>query len=146
MKILVAIDGSEQALAAARHALHLNKAGLQASYVLATVQEPAYDIETMLTPNAGSFEKKNGVVGARVLKRAEAMFDAANVPFVRDIAFGEAVPQLLELVQRHGCDSIIMGARGMGFLRSALMGSVSDGVLHSSSHAVVTIVRQPASH
>ena len=142
MKILVAVDGSEQALAAVRHALHLKQAGLQASFVLATVQAPVYGIETMLTPNAGPFEKMSGVVGARILKSAEALFDAAKVPFVRDIAFGEPVPALLELVERHQCDSIIMGARGMGFMRSALMGSVSDGVLHSSSQVTVTIVKQ----
>lgn len=142
MKILVAVDGSEQALAAVRHALHLREAGLQAIFVLATVQAPAYVIELVLTPNAGPFERMSGVVGARVLKGAEALFDAAKVPFTRDIAFGETVPALLELVQRHACDSIIMGARGMGFLRNALMGSVSGGVLHSSSPVIVTIVKQ----
>lgn len=83
----------------------------------------------------------SGIVGARLLKSAEALFDAANVPFSRAIAFGDPAPQLQALAQRHGCDGIVMGARGMGFLRSALMGSVSAAVLHSSSTIPVTIVK-----
>ena len=42
MKILLPVDGSEPALDAVRHALHLRREGLKASFVLATVQEPAY--------------------------------------------------------------------------------------------------------
>ena len=41
MKLLVAVDGSEQALEAARHALRLREAGLKAEIVLAAVQEPS---------------------------------------------------------------------------------------------------------
>ena len=39
MKILLPINGSEPALEAVRHALHLLSEGLRASFVLATVQE-----------------------------------------------------------------------------------------------------------
>jgi nucleotide-binding universal stress UspA family protein len=44
------------------------------------------------------------------------------------------------MAERHGCDAIILGARGLGTLRSALMGSVSQGVL-KASRLPVTIVK-----
>lgn len=52
MRILVPVDGSDAALGAGRHALHLRHAGLQASFVLATVQEPTYVYQMMLAPDA----------------------------------------------------------------------------------------------
>jgi nucleotide-binding universal stress UspA family protein len=52
MKILVPVDGSEPALDAVRHALRLRRAGLQASFVLATVQEPTFLYEMFLAPDA----------------------------------------------------------------------------------------------
>ena len=50
MKILLPVDGSSAALNAVRHALDLQREGLRASFVLATVQEPTYVIEMMLAP------------------------------------------------------------------------------------------------
>jgi nucleotide-binding universal stress UspA family protein len=144
MKILVPVDGSAHALDAVRHALRLRQEGLNAAFVLATVQEPTYVYERVLAPDAEVLERISGAVGARALAAAEALFDAAGVPYEREIGSGEPAPALIELAQRHGCNAIIMGARGLGALRSALMGSVSQGVLHAST-LPVTIVKHAGS-
>lgn len=140
MKILVPVDGSEPALDAVRHALKLKRAGLKASFVLATVQEPIYAYEMMLAPDAEVLERVTGAVGSRALEGAEALFKAAGEPFEREIASGFAANTLVEVAERHGCDAIVMGARGLGALRSALLGSVSQAVLHVSK-VPVTIVK-----
>ena len=70
MKILVPVDGSEPALDAVRHALHLRREGLQTSFVLATVQEPTYTYEMMLAPDAGVFERLV-LVALGLLRNAE---------------------------------------------------------------------------
>ena len=88
MKILLPIDGSEAALDAVRHALHLQREGLRASFVLATVQEAIYAFEMMLAPNADVLERVTGAVGARALKSAEALFEAAGLAFEREIGSG----------------------------------------------------------
>jgi nucleotide-binding universal stress UspA family protein len=85
-------------------------------------------------------ERVTGAVGSRALAGAEALFKAAGVAYEREIGSGEPVPALIEMAERHGCDAIILGARGLGALRSALMGSVSQGVLHAST-LPVTIVK-----
>ncbi len=140
MKILVAVDGSEHALAAARHALRLKREGLRASFVLATVQEPTFMYEMILAPSADVLERMSGAVGSRGLKDAEVLFEAAGESYEREIGSGLPAPTLVETAQRYGCEAIIMGARGMGALRSALLGSVSQAVLHASN-VPVTIVR-----
>ena len=143
MKILVPVDGSELALDAVHHALRLREEGLNAAFLLATVQEPVLLYEVVLAPDAAVLERVSGAVGSRALAGAEALFDAAGVPFEREIGSGEPAPTLIEMSQRHGCDAIILGARGLGVLRSALLGSVSQGVLHASK-LPVTVVKHTA--
>jgi nucleotide-binding universal stress UspA family protein len=141
MKILVPVDGSEPALQAVQHALHLKRCGLQARFVLATVQEPTYVYEMVLAPDAEVLERVTGAVGGRALEAAEALFRQAGVEFEREIGSGDPAQTLLEIAGRFGCEAIIMGARGWGVLRSALLGSVSQAVLHASG-LPVTIVKQ----
>lgn len=140
MKILVPVDGSELALDAVRHALHLLRNGLQASFVLATVQEPTFMYEMILAPDAEVLDRVTGAVGSRALDGAQALFKQAGVPVESEIGSGEPAPTLIEMAQRHGCEAIIMGARGLGGLRAALLGSVSRAVLHASQ-VPVTIVK-----
>jgi nucleotide-binding universal stress UspA family protein len=140
MKILLAVDSSELALDAVRHALHLHREGLKTSFVLATVQEPTYLYEMVLAPDADVLERVSGAVGSRALQGAEALFNAAGVHFDREIGSGDPAQTLIEIAERHGCEVIILGARGLGALRSALLGSVSLAVLHASK-VPVTIVK-----
>lgn len=141
MKILVCVDGSAPALAAVRHALDLRREGLQVGFVLATVQEPTYVYEMMLAPSVETLERLSGAAGGHALEDAEALFEAAGVRFEREIGSGAPAQTLLEIAERYGCQTIIMGARGMGALRGALLGSVSQGVLQASA-VPVTIVKQ----
>ena len=140
MKILVPVDGSQLALDAVRHALQLKGEGLKASFVLATVQEPTYMYEMVLAPDAEVLERVSGAVGSRALEGAEALFKAAGESYEREIASGFPATALIEVAERYGCEAIVMGARGHGALRSALLGSVSQAVLHASK-VPVTIVK-----
>lgn len=141
MKILLPVDGSKHALAAVRYALRLRQEGLNATFVLATVQDPTYLYERLLAPDASVLERMSGAVGSRALAGAEALFHAAGVAFDREIGSGEPAPTLVEMAELQGCDAIILGARGLGTLRSVLLGSVSQGVLQAS-RLPVTVVKQ----
>lgn len=140
MKILVAVDGSDHALDAVRHALALHRDGLRASFLLATVQEPTYVYEMVLAPGADVLERLAGTVGSRALAAAQALFDTAGVRCESEIGSGLPAPTLIETAERHGCDAMILGARGMGALRGALLGSVSQAVV-SGAKLPVTIVK-----
>lgn len=140
MKLLVAVDGSQQALEAARHALRLCAAGLNAEFVLATVQEPTF-LEMVLPPTSDVLERVTGAVGHRALKGAEALLRAAGVPFEHEIGSGEVAPTLLSIAQTRGCDGIVLGARGLGAVRGALLGSVSQAILQAAT-VPVTVVRR----
>lgn len=59
------------------------------------------------------------------MEGAQSLLKEAGVPFEREIGSGDPASTLIEIAERHGCEAIIlgargMGARGMGALRSAL--------------------------
>jgi nucleotide-binding universal stress UspA family protein len=133
LKILIPVDGSEQAFDAVRHALYLYREGLRASFVLAAVQAPIYGFEMMLPADASLVDRLSGAMGERALAEAEILLNAAGSIFEREIGSGEPAPVLLDIAERWGCAAIIMGARGRGALRSALLGSVSQAILQSAT-------------
>ena len=142
MKILLPLDGSEPALEAVRHALHLVREGLNARFVLANVQEPTYLYEMVLAPDAEVLERVSGSAGAHALEAGEALLKEAGIEYEREIASGDPAHTLVDIVERYGCEAVIMGARGMGRMRRAMLGSVSHEMLHAAP-VPVTIVKMP---
>ena len=140
MKILIPLDGSTLALDAVHHALNLHSNGLHASFVLATVQEPDTMYDMLMVPDAEARESVHQALGAQALAAAEAMFTAAGAAFEREVRAGYPATMLIEIAEDYGCDAIIIAANGKGTLRSALLGSVSQAILHTST-LPVTIVK-----
>ena len=140
MKFLIPLDGSELALDAVRYAVRLVHAGLHASFVLANVEEPAGVVGLLMMPDALAREEVNQHVGKEALAAGAALLEAAGASFEREVRTGYAKPALIDIAECYGCDAIIMGARGAGAVRGALLGSVSQAVLHSSK-IPVTIVQ-----
>lgn len=145
MKILLPVDGSEHSLNAVRYAIRLVQEGLSASFVLLNVQEPTYLYEMVLAPDADVLERVTGAAGSHSLEGAEDLLRQAEITFEREVASGDPAHTILETGESYDCDAIILGARGRGVLRSALLGSVSQAVLHGSP-VPVTIVRENPAH
>ena len=140
MLILLPVDGSELALDAVHHALRLLREGLRASFVLANVQEPTYLYEMVLAPDAALLETASFDAAVHALAGAEALLQQAGARYEREIAHGEPGNTLLDIAERFACDAIIIGSRGAGSLRSALLGTVSQTVLQEAT-VPVTVVK-----
>lgn len=139
MKILLPVDGSELSLKAVQLALHLLSQGLSGSLVLANVQEPATLYEMVVAPDGAVLERVSTAAGIDALEKAEALVIAANAVYEREIASGDPANTIVDIAERFGCDMIVMGARGTSALRSALLGSVSNEVLHSAGVPVMIV-------
>ena len=57
------------------------------------------------------------------------------------LRMGEAAPEIVALGEEIGAGLIVMGSRGLGGIRRALMGSVSDSVMRHA-HCPVLVVRE----
>lgn len=139
MKILLPVDGSEISLKAVRWAIELVRSGLKADIVLANVQEPAsfYEIVTARDPKV--LESVSEGAGAYLLGSAEALLKDAGLAYESEVASGEPGNMILDIAERYGCDMVVMGSHGRGGLRSALLGSVSQAVLHAARIPVVVV-------
>lgn len=145
MKIMIAVDGSAASLDAVRHAIALLREGLRASLLLVNVQEPTHLYEMVLARDLALIERAAQDAGAHALREAVALVQAAALQPQTQIATGEPAHMLVEVAENFGCTMIVVGARGAGSLRSAMLGSVSTELLHSASMPVLVVKTAPAS-
>ena len=142
-RILIAVDGSELALDAVRHALDLVHAGLRADFVLANVQEPASLYELVVSRDPDLIAAASLEAGAHLMSGARALLDAAGQPYETEIGMGDPANTLVDLIENTQSDMAIIGARGQGAIRGALLGSVSQALAHASPVPVTIVRRAP---
>jgi nucleotide-binding universal stress UspA family protein len=97
----------------------------------------------LLAHDAEVIDQVSAKAGLHLLEPAQALVREAGVPFEIEVASGDPAHTLIDILENFGCDMVVMGARGMGTLRSALLGSVSHEVLHAAQVPVL-VVKQPA--
>jgi nucleotide-binding universal stress UspA family protein len=140
LKILLAVDGSALSLDAVRHGLALHAQGLRAQFVLVNVQESASLYEMVVARDPAVIDDVSVEAGRHQLEVARALCVGAKVNFEAEVVIGDPAHLIVELAERHACDAIILGARGHGGLRDALLGSVSQAVTYSAT-VPVTVVK-----
>nr|WP_315478809.1 universal stress protein [uncultured Rhodoferax sp.] len=139
MKVLLPVDGSELSMEAVRLALRMRQDGLNLTAVLANVQEPASLYEMLVAHDPDVIDQVSAEAGLHALQPAQALLDAAGVDYECEVAKGDPAHTLIDISERFGCDMVVMGARGTSALRSAMLGSVSNEVLHASLVPVVIV-------
>jgi nucleotide-binding universal stress UspA family protein len=123
MRLLLAVDGSGPSLLATRFVRRMHRDARELGIVLLHV-EPSDDPEAR----------------ERATSQARAILDEEGVPYELEVVQGDAAAMVVERAQEQDCDFIVLGARGLGALREALLGSVSASVLKNAT-VPVTIVQ-----
>jgi nucleotide-binding universal stress UspA family protein len=144
LNILIPVDGSEPSLLAVHHALQLVGAGLKARFVVANVQETANLYELVVAHDPGVLQKVSEEAGHDLMRPAVKLLQAAGQQVVQDVSTGDPAHMLVEVIERQGCDAVIMSARGAG-LRAVVMGSVSQEMVQASPVPVTLVKAHPES-
>ena len=139
MKILLPFDGSPLALEAVRFVIRMAADGLDTRVVLANVQEPASLYELMVAHDPQVIEQVSAAAGANILQAAQALLESAGLAYETEVASGDPAHTLVDILENYGCDLVVMGASGTSALRSALLGSVSNEVLHAAGVPVMIV-------
>jgi nucleotide-binding universal stress UspA family protein len=143
-KILLATDGSVEAKLAARTAADLAKSTNSELHVVVIFGESAYGhpYYQVRFPEFAEHlrqqdrQEKQKVLDEQVKRLRERGVDLAEA----HLGTGEPDREIVALSEELGVGLIVMGSRGLGGVRRALMGSVSDSVVRHA-HCPVMVVR-----
>jgi nucleotide-binding universal stress UspA family protein len=156
-KILLATDGSRAAELASRTAADLSQKTHSELHVVhafgfapvAPVGPPVYPEDRYLQSVEYEAEIEEGRRISERQRRAREVLDA-EVEKIRSaggmvaeehLIEGGAAPEIVWLAEKIGAGLIVMGSRGLGGIRRALMGSVCNTVV-KHAHCPVLLVRE----
>jgi len=141
-KILIATDGSETSMRAAKMAVSIGKASgasLTAVYVLDVhrlAQLPGYAAMPGIKDNLMELMLKEG---GEALEEIGDMARDANVAYERVVVEGDPGEELLKLCREPGFDLVVLGSVGRGVLTRLLLGSVAERVVRHSPVPVLVV-------
>ncbi|MCM3741611.1 universal stress protein [Oceanobacillus luteolus] len=124
--ILLASDGSENAVRAAKEAVKLasynQEAVIDVVYVV-DIEKSKYDVLHSNSKEAADLarRKKN----SKVLQ----FLNEANVTYKTTILRGEPGPEIVKYANEQGVDIVVIGSRGLNALQEMVLGSVSHKVM-----------------
>jgi nucleotide-binding universal stress UspA family protein len=139
-KILIATDGSDSAHEALEFGLELAEEQGAAAVIVHVA--PALDV-LAFTSFAIAPPKVPHVLSDKdrePLEEAARIAAENGVEAKTELLTGEPVDEIVAFADMIDADLIVVGSRGHGMFASALLGSVSRGVLHES-HRPVLVVR-----
>ena len=137
-KILIATDGSPEAREAVEYGLHLaEEQGATATLlqVIPPVDWTQLDRGALIRPIPDEIAKRRGFA----LDEAAALAEEHGVPVNFEVLAGVPADEIVAYADNHDVDLTVVGSRGRGAVASALLGSVSQAVVHESRRPVLVV-------
>lgn len=134
--LLVAMDGSDNALRALKHAIHWASARGQTLHVVHV--QPRIRPSRLMprTVIEDHYERQSQAA----LKPARDLLKGADVTAVVEECLGEPAVTLAAYASKYKCEQIVLGNRGHGTVATLFLGSVAMKVLHLAE-VPVTLVK-----
>jgi nucleotide-binding universal stress UspA family protein len=144
-KILVALDGSEQANKALDHALDIAEkyraAETQLVHVVQRVTSFVYTgvgaEPVWLGTIYDNFEKSGKLVLEEGKKKAEEK--KTNVKISTKLLHGNPADEIVKLAKDEKFDLIVVGSRGLSGVRELILGSVSGKIVNNATVPVLVV-------
>jgi nucleotide-binding universal stress UspA family protein len=139
-KALVPVDGSSNADRAVQHVVALAGICPAIEVVLLNVQPEIDDWQVRRFLKKEEVEAMEESKGGDALQSARALLEAAKVRYTPMVLIGPVAETIARTALEQNCDGIVMGTRGLGAVAGAVLGSVSEQVVHLAD-VPVTLVK-----
>jgi nucleotide-binding universal stress UspA family protein len=140
--ILVPWDGSVHSRRALDFLIKRLKEQAPAEVHLLNVQHRAPVLERMSGGRPSELhdlEAPAVEAGRKLLGDAVSTLAAAGVPHVARVVVGDPAHEIVEYANKHHCEGIVMGTRGLGTVATLVLGSVAHKVLHQTQTPVTLV-------
>lgn len=134
-KIIVATDASDYSRHALSLAIDIAKQNSAKIVLLHVINPQPYQVPSI----AGHFfQELIDDIGKKVMETTLKGIDMEGVPYTQKIRIGNAAHEILEEIDDE-TDLMVMGTRGQGALRAAIMGSVAQKVVAEAKCPVLVV-------
>jgi nucleotide-binding universal stress UspA family protein len=151
-RILLASDGSESAAYAAEVAVELSKETHSELHVLylgedstaslvPQAADPAWVVQEDLAPLEEQGQQFEQVARRTLDAEVQQVRAVGGTVAQAHLRMGRPAAEIVELAEDLEVGLVVVGSRGLGGIRRALMGSVSDSVVRHA-HCLVLVVRK----
>jgi nucleotide-binding universal stress UspA family protein len=127
-RILLPFDGSPASVRAVEHLIRTRPTYGEAEVHLLNVR-PALPGTAAGHLSGKQVKDFHQQAGEAQLAPAREMLDRAKVSYVPHVGVGETGETIARHVRELGIDQIVMGTRGLGAIRGALLGSIATEVI-----------------
>lgn len=138
-KLLIPFDGSDNAARALDYALRLAKRTPTQLHVVTVHPESVVYGEIQVYVSKEKMDELQRKHCEDILQSALDTARAAGVPVTSEILTGDTAAAIVARAEALGCDSIVMGTRGMGAVGNLVMGSVATKVVHLTKLPVTLV-------
>ncbi|KAF5799386.1 putative universal stress protein A [Helianthus annuus] len=146
MKVLVSIDESEGSLYALQWALeHLYLPEIEGSAAITVVHvQPHTAVPAGAASVIDSVKKAQEESASEVISRATKLCEQHMIKAEMMVIRGNPKEMIVDASEDMNADLLVVGSRGLGQIKRAFLGSVSDYCVHHAKCPVL-IVRPPKS-
>jgi len=139
--ILLPFDGSKPALRALDYVVELREEGLKGLtvHLLNVQEEPKLFGDYASQSLVGKLNAEAKRYGESINSDALTRLEAVGLECHTHAVVGGIAQSIVEAAESFGCDTIIMGTRGMSNLANLVMGSVATRVVHEAKVPVVLV-------
>lgn len=137
-KILVPVDGSENSFRALNQAIFISKhigAAITAMHVIESPPTVYVESQKLLNELLNNYRKQS----AKILDKCKEVGQNQDVKVDTVIAEGDAASNINGYAEKEAFDLIVIGSRGHGKLKQALLGGVSSKVIQHAKGSVLIV-------
>ena len=138
--IVAAVDGSDQAVHAAQHAVDLARLSGGSVTLLTVVRPPEgwWGVEGS-PPSPEVFAQAVAEGRTEILDRVAAQLDAEGVTINTVEEVGDPSSVIINTCESVGADLVVVGRRGSGLVERMMIGSVADRLAHHAPCPVLIV-------